>query len=165
MATDRAMPRLKAAVVRAFMIVISLVGNHCINKGPEVVSTNANPRPMTERSRTRVRKFGANPERDNNAIDAHPMMNDRRIPTRAISMPLGSPKAAATRRGKATNRPAAARLIWYSSMTSGKMGDTVKMLSPTLKCPAKSRAAITNRYLLKFKLLVAGSVSGSSDIL
>ena len=110
-ATDRAIPRLKNAVVRAFITVTSLGRNHCINSGPVPVSKKANPTPIADRSNNNMMKLGANPERETRAIAAQPIMKERRKPMRAIRMPLGRPKAAATSKGIATSSPAVARLM------------------------------------------------------
>ena len=97
-ATEKAIPRLSAAVVRAFMIVISFGWNHCISKGPVAVSINANPRPMVDRSKSNVMKLGVRTEKDNMPTDAHPMTKDLRSPTRDISIPPGRPDVAAAKR-------------------------------------------------------------------
>ena len=147
-ATEKAIPRLNAAVVRAFMIVISFGWNHCISKGPVAVSINANPRPIVDRSKSKVTKLGARTEKDNIPTEAHPITKDLRSPTRDTSMPPGRPKAAAAKRGKAIKRPAAVRFISYSSMANGRIGEAESILRPTLKCAAKSNAAITNLCVL-----------------
>ena len=109
-ATDKAIPRLNAAVVRAFMTVTSLGRNHCINRGPVAVRMKANPRPVADLRSTRAVKLGAHPDNETRATAVQPMMNALRRPMRAIRTPLGNPKAAAIRRGNATKSPAVARL-------------------------------------------------------
>jgi len=57
--TDKAIPRLRAAVLNAFMTRISLCLNHCIIRGPVAVSKNAVPTPNANRSASSEIKFGA----------------------------------------------------------------------------------------------------------
>ena len=147
-ATDNAIPRLKPAVVTAFITVTSLGLNQSINNGPVPVRMNANPKPMADRNNSRLVKLGATPESDTSAMAAQPMKKERFRPIRAIKIPLGKPAAAATNNGRATNNPAVARLMSYSSMAIVSKGETAKTLSPTLKCPVKINTAITKRYLL-----------------
>ena len=110
-ATDMAMPRLSTAVVKAFIRVISLGLNHCINRGPVAVRMKANPRPAADRRSNSVMKFGVTPDSDTMATAAKPVVNAHLGPMREIKMPLGSPNAAATSSGKATSRLAVARLM------------------------------------------------------
>ena len=90
-------------------------------------------------------KLGAISDRTRIAMAAQPIRKERRTPIRATNIPPGMPNAAATNMGRDTKSPAAARLIWYSSIANGSRGATAKRFRPNTKWPANSIAAITSR--------------------
>ena len=66
---------------------------------------------MNKFNQMRVMIFGANPDKETRAKATHPITKERCSPIRATRIPQGSPMAAVTISGSATNNPAVVRLM------------------------------------------------------
>ena len=142
---DIATPRLATAIKTPFISASSLGRNHCIISGPIAGNMTAKPRPYNTRRARRRGKLSAMKLSKGAEANSQPAAITLLIPSLLTSMLPGMAKPACTMNTRLVRRPTVLRLIPYSSMIKGVIGETAKKLSPNERLRSTARPATTKR--------------------